>query len=417
MWARSSGSVLAWAASAVLLTPMAAAGQTSASRDYPQWRGQHRDGAASAFVAPAVWPETLTRRWTVDVGEGYATPIVVGPHVYTFSRLDGDELVSAWDAASGSRVWQTRYAAPYLMSESTRVHGAGPKSTPLFHRGRVFTLGITNVLSAFNATDGTILWQKPAPALQPTYSTAMSPLADGSRVIFHVGSDKEGTLMAVDAVSGKEQWRWSSDGAAFGSPVIAPFAGTRTLVTLTAQRLVGLDVATGRLLWERPFKVAYDTNALTPLIHEGWIIVSGHDAGTVALRPRKRANGAWELETRWHTSDVEMKLSNGVIVDDVVYGFSHKNSGQLFALDTVTGAVLWKGPPREAQNSALVKAAGLLMFLHDDARLHVARPSRTRLETHRTYTVANSATWAQPTLSGNRVFVKDLHGLSLWTVD
>jgi hypothetical protein len=30
--------------------------------DYPQWRGQNRDGAASAFSEPASWPETLTQR-------------------------------------------------------------------------------------------------------------------------------------------------------------------------------------------------------------------------------------------------------------------------------------------------------------------------------------------------------------------
>ena len=30
-------------------------------------------------------------------------------------------------------------------------------------------------------------------------------------------------------------------------------------------------------------------------------------------------------------------------------------------------------------------------------------------------TVADSATWAQPTISGNRVFVKDVTSLALWT--
>jgi len=39
------------------------------SLDYPQWRGQHRDGAASGFVEPKSWPEALTLRWKVDVGE------------------------------------------------------------------------------------------------------------------------------------------------------------------------------------------------------------------------------------------------------------------------------------------------------------------------------------------------------------
>ena len=56
---------------------------TGASRpdDYPQWRGQNRDGSASAFVEPAAWPDTLVRKWNVHVGEGYATPLVVGKTV------------------------------------------------------------------------------------------------------------------------------------------------------------------------------------------------------------------------------------------------------------------------------------------------------------------------------------------------
>ena len=33
------------------------------------------------------------------------------------------------------------------------------------------------------------------------------------------------------------------------------------------------------------------------------------------------------------------------------------------------------------------------------------------------YTVADSATWAQPVLSGQRVFVKDVSAISLWTLN
>jgi hypothetical protein len=35
----------------------------------------------------------------------------------------------------------------------------------------------------------------------------------------------------------------------------------------------------------------------------------------------------------------------------------------------------------------------------------------------KTYTVANSATWAPPVISGNRIFVKDIDTLSLWTLN
>ncbi len=75
--------------------------------DYPQWRGRARDGSASAFVAPERWPDTLTRRWTVEVGEGYATSIVIGGIVYTFTRQDGREVATALDTTTGDVVWES----------------------------------------------------------------------------------------------------------------------------------------------------------------------------------------------------------------------------------------------------------------------------------------------------------------------
>ena len=105
------------------------------------------------------------------------------------------------------------------------------------------------------------------------------------------------------------------------------------------------------------------------------------------------------------------------MIRDAVFGLSQRASGQFFALDATTGATLWLGAPREATNAAVVKAGDLLFFLNDDAELIVARSSLTRFELIRRYTVADSATWAQPAISGNRVFVKDVTSLALWTLD
>src|SRR6185295_9880726 len=93
-------------AAAILLMESAvpAAGQSS-PQDYPQWRGQNRDGAASSFSGPAKWPDSLTRSWKVDVGEGYATPIVVGSVVYMFTRRNGSEVMMALNAGSGNELW------------------------------------------------------------------------------------------------------------------------------------------------------------------------------------------------------------------------------------------------------------------------------------------------------------------------
>jgi len=60
--------------------------------DVLQWRGANRDGVVTGFTAPAAWPEQLTQRWKIEVGTGYATPIVVGNRVYVFSRQGDDEV-------------------------------------------------------------------------------------------------------------------------------------------------------------------------------------------------------------------------------------------------------------------------------------------------------------------------------------
>src|SRR5262245_54575293 len=88
-------------------------------QDYSQWRGPNRDGSTAAFSAPATWPEKLTLKWKVDVGAGYATPLVVGGRVYTITRREGNEVAMALDAATGKTVWQTSYAAPYKMNPGT----------------------------------------------------------------------------------------------------------------------------------------------------------------------------------------------------------------------------------------------------------------------------------------------------------
>lgn len=73
--------------------------------------------------------------------------------------------------------------------------------------------------------------------------------------------------------------------------------------------------------------------------------------------------------------------------------------------------------PRAAQNTAVVEADDLLFLLNDDAELIVGRIGRAGLERIRGYTVADSATWAQPAISGNRLIIKDVDTVALWTVD
>jgi hypothetical protein len=152
-----------------------------------------------------------------------------------------------------------------------------------------------------------------------------------------------------------------------------------------------------------------------PVLHGDILIVSALNSGVTAIRPRTRG-GRWVVETVWDTRDVWMYLSNPVVIGETLFGLSHRSSGQFFALDAGTGKVLWLGAPREAANTAIAKAGQFLFLLNDDAELIVARASRTEFAPLKRYTVAESSTWAQPAISGERIFIKDASSVTLWTL-
>ena len=232
---RATHAALAGTLAFLGLTALVVGQNRTAGPDWPQWRGPNRDGSLPTFTAPPTWPEALTRRWKVEVGTGYATPIVVANRVYAFSRQDEDEVMRALDAETGKTIWETRYATQFKMNPATARHGPGPKSTPTFADGRLFTLGMTGIVTAFDAATGKQIWQKPAPPVEPHFHTSQSALVDRGHVILHVGGHDQGALTAFDAATGAVKWSWNGDGPAYGSPILADFGGTRQVDQLLAE--------------------------------------------------------------------------------------------------------------------------------------------------------------------------------------
>jgi outer membrane protein assembly factor BamB len=395
------------------------------SIDWPQWRGNSRDGAAN-FSAPATWPDKLNLKWKVDVGIGYAAPIIAGDRVFAFSREGEDEVMRAIDAASGKVVWETKYNATYKPNPAaTSKHGTGPKSTPTFADGRVFSLGMTGVVTAFDATTGKQLWQTAKPAVETLYHTGQSPIVDGGVVIVHVGGHNNGALTAFDVRTGAVKWAWTGDGPAYGSPIIAELGGTRQVITVTQDNLVGVSASNGELLWKRPFSVRATRNAVTPIIHNlpagagaasQIVIVSGLGLPVTGFKVINKG-GQWLSEDVWVNNEVTMDMSTGVVIGDTLFGFSARNSGQFFALDANTGQTRWLSEPRQTENAAVVRAGDLWFALNTEAQLTVMRANPKQMEILKRYEVAQSATWAQPVLAGQRVLIKDLSAISLWTLN
>ena len=148
--------------------------------------------------------------------------------------------------------------------------------------------------------------------------------------------------------------------------------GTRQVVTFTQENFVGVAADTGELLWRRPYRTQSTTTSQTPILHRGQPIEAGRGNGITAVKVSREGTG-WTTENLWHTDEVSMHLSNGVASEGVLFGLSHLNSGQYFALDLDTGRVLWRSEPRQAENAAILRAGDVIFSLEDDGELVVFR--------------------------------------------
>src|SRR5262245_50365296 len=129
---------------------------SASSQDWAQWRGPNRDGAVVAGSLPTSWPAGVKRVWRVDVGEGYSSPVISANRVYVHSRRDPEEIVTAIDLQSGTILWQQPYAATFAKNQYAVRMAKGPNSTPLLVGARLYTMGVTGILSAWNTADGSL---------------------------------------------------------------------------------------------------------------------------------------------------------------------------------------------------------------------------------------------------------------------
>jgi outer membrane protein assembly factor BamB len=381
--------------------------------DWPQWRGPRRDGFVDAAL-PAQWPDALQKRWEIPVGAGHASPVVSGNRVVVIAREGDQEIVRALDLASGKEVWRAAYPAPYEVNPAARSHGPGPKSTPAIAGGRVFTLGIGGILSAFDLASGTLLWRVPAPEVLPEYGTTTSPLIDGTSIIAHDGGDDSGAMTAFDAATGKVRWQWTGDGPGNGSPIIATLGGVRQVIAQTQKFLVGLDASTGALLWHLPFTTDFDQNAFTPIVFQDLLINAGLDHPLFAIRPT-RAGGTWTAEAVWSNPQTPMFMSSPVLIGGTIYGLTYRGRGQFVAVDAASGKTLWNTQGREGENASMMGSPEWLLASTTDGHLVVARTNPQKYEEVRRYQIAESALWAHPAITGHSIIVKDVDKVICWS--
>ena len=396
------------------------ADDTDASLSWPGLLGKDRNGWVTGFSAPATWPKKLHPIWQLEVGAGYGSPVIADNLVFLHSRQGENEVVRCLDLKTGAEKWRKTYSVPFRMGMGGERHGKGPKSCPVLADGRLFTLSITGILTAWESQSGRLLWRRDYSnefrKNHPYWGAASSPIVGADKLIIHMGNDEKGTLLALDVRSGKEIWRQGKDGASYSSPLIVEIMGVRQVIQWNHEDLVGVSLEKGRLLWSHhaPHRT-HNQNMPTPVFHNGRILLGGENRGIQCLEPRLTGD-SWEVKQIWHQQKVALDMSTAVINNGLLFGMSHFKSGQFFCLDPKDGEILWLSPGRIGNNVAFLSAPGHVIALINTGELRIIEASGKAYKQIASYQVAESPTWAPPVLLKNQLLIKSLNQLTLWSL-
>ncbi len=421
-----------------------AAEVNAVAQDWPQYLGEDRAAKAS-FSAPKTWPKELTPKWKATVGDGVATPSLVGDRLYVFSRQEGGEILRCLEAASGKEIWQSE-KFDVLPAGGPAQGFPGPRCSPTVAEGKVVTLGLRGTVSCHDSKDGKLLWRKEDFKGEfPRFFTSASPVVTDGLCIAALGGGERGGVVAYDLKTGAEKWRWAGEGASYASPVLLTTAGTKMVIAEMDKKIVGLAVVDGKQLWETPFVVpGRGYNASTPMVAGNTLIYGGSGRPLTAVQIVKEGD-AFIAKPVWQNAEATLQFNTPVMKDGALFGLTANND--FFAL-TKDGQLAWSvpaagqtvapanpapatqanqgpggGPGRRGGGGGrggygqIVDAGSVLIALTPASELVVFEPSTKAYSELARIKVSSTPTYAYPVASGKRIFVKDKDDVMLFTVD
>jgi outer membrane protein assembly factor BamB len=400
---------------AIALTAASGFDQTTASNDWPQWRGPMRNGVSTETGLLQQWPEGGPEKaWSAGgVGAGYGGVSVAGAHVYVQGMRGRQSVVFALDRTKGAVVWSRPIGAA-----GNNDRGPGPRSTPTIDGDRVYALSETGDLACLRTSDGTILWSRNVlrdfKGQNPYWLLSESPLVDGDHVFVTPGGRDAG-MVALHKATGQTVWtsRGLSDEPGYASPVIADIGQVRTIMTMTSASAVGVRAADGRVMWRyRP--VANQTaNVATPVVRGNQVFfTSGYGTGAALLTMSAQADEVRARET-YFTQEMRNHHGGVVLVEGVVYGF---DEAILAAVDFATGKRLWRH--RSVGKGAVTYADQRLYILGENNTVGLAQVTPAGYRPMGQFAIPDRGwpSWAHPVVSGGRLYIRNQDTVTAYNI-
>lgn len=423
---------------AVILAVPAAA----AADDWPQWMGPKRDnvwyekGLLEKF--PAGGPKVV---WRTKVAIGYAGPAVADGTVFVHSyqtkddvkvanfqmkKSTGVERVVALDAKTGKPKWEHKYPVEYRIS-----YPSGPRCTPTYDGGKVYTLGAVGDLKCFEAATGKVVWEKNLPEEFKTrpviWGYAAHPLIDGDRLITLAGGAGS-HIAAFNKNTGEVIWKaLDSNARGYAPAKIIDAQGKRQLIAFYPEGVTSIDPATGKQNWSVEYRATSGSTIMTPVAFGEYVYVAGYSNKDMLIRLGEDGSSAKVVWKNLRDQEGNQEAISPVnvqpfAVKDVVYGFDH--DGALYAMKLPSGKRLWGtpapvGPKKLGTGTAFIVKQGdkenRFWLFNENGELVIAdltpegykEVDRAKILAATNKAFGRDVVWCQPAFAGKRMYVRN----------
>lgn len=384
--------------------------------DWPQWRGPTRDGISAETGLLREWPADGPKLlWRVsDAGNGYSTPALSAGRLYLLGNrgLD-DEFVQARSASDGRILWSTHLGKVGQPDQKPNYPGA--RSTPTVDGKWLYVLGSDGDLACLDTTAGEVRWRRHLRSdfggKPGVWAYSESPLIDGDTLVCAPGGEAA-AMIALNKHTGDVVWKCpipGGDEATYASTIVTAIDGVKQYVQCLKQGLIGVDAATGKLLWR--FSETADLKSggsiQTPVVRDGLVFSSAGLVGGAVARVQAKPGG-WSAESVYFSKKLPIGIGGVVLQGDFMYG-----AGQtLQCVEYATGEVRWED--RSIGAASVCVAEGRL-YLHgengDVALVEVAPEGyreRGRFTPADQPDRGRSKAWTYPVVANGRLYLRDL---------
>jgi outer membrane protein assembly factor BamB len=248
--------VILWWALAATQFARAASLNVDPAKDWPEWRGPTHDGIAASGQAPPVeWNETTNVLWKVQIpGTGHGSPTVVGERIYlaTAEPTKPSQSVLCFERSTGKLLWHTKVHGG--QPEAGKHSNSSAASSTVACDGRRLFINFLNQGAVHTSAldlDGHVLWQRKVCDYVTHQGFGSSPILYESLVLVAADHRGGGVLVGLDRATGQVVWSVPRPKIAnYTTPAIVQANGRAQMVLGGCNLITSLEPATGKKLWE-----------------------------------------------------------------------------------------------------------------------------------------------------------------------